>query len=181
MKISTLFGLSSLFLAFLLFQTQEVYSQTETAKSAGKIPFAKLLKENSYEIEITNGRLTGSGRDFLLKATEQTQFFAIGEPHNNGDVPKFTSALFGLLNRERGFNYLALEQDPIMAKTVSQTQNDDKQAFVVSTVRKYPNGFTFITNQELTMIAEAAKIANGKGNAIWGIDQVFGAIHGLEK
>lgn len=169
-----------IFFAFL-FQRVDVYSQTKSTNSNQKISLEDLLKQNSYELKITGGILSGDGKDFLIKAAERTQFFTIAEPHNAKEVPEITTLIFKLLHEKYGYNYLALEQDPIMGKMVSAPTAVGKRDFMVSLARKYPNAFTFITDQELEMIAEAGKISDGKGNKIWGIDQVFGVVHALEK
>src|SRR6202022_3191370 len=47
--------------------------------------------------------------------------------------------------------------------------------------RRYPNAFTFDTDQEIEMIAEAGAVSGTKANPIWGLDQVFGALHVLDR
>jgi hypothetical protein len=89
--------------------------------------------------------------------------------------------LFQALHERRGFNYLALEQDPVVTQMVSAKSVVGKRDYVVSLANQYPNAFTFITDQELEMIAEAGSISQGKGNRIWGVDQAFGALHILNR
>ena len=89
--------------------------------------------------------------------------------------------LFKSLQRQHGFEYLALEQDPVMARTVSAPGVVGNLNAVISLARRYPNGFTFITDQELEMISSIGSVSNGKADRIWGLDQVFGAIHVLDR
>ena len=78
-----------------------------------------VLKANSYELTVADGKLSGAGFDFLMEASSNAQFFALGEPHNAKQVPEITSMLFKALHERRGFNYLALEQDPVVTQMVS--------------------------------------------------------------
>jgi hypothetical protein len=89
--------------------------------------------------------------------------------------------LFESLNKRYGFSYLALEQDPIMMELVSAPSVVGNRESVISFARKYPNGFTFITDQELEMVAKVGSISNANRDRIWGLDQVFGAIHVLDQ
>ena len=163
----------------LVFVSVPLRSQTGPASPAAKIE--DLLKANSYEITLANGSLSGPGFDFLMKATGRTQFFAIAEPHNSKEVPEVTSLLFKSLQRQHGFSYLALEQDPVMARMVSAPGVFGNREAVISLARRYPNGFTFITDQELEMISSIGSVSNGKADKIWGLDQVFGVIHVLDR
>ena len=164
---------------FLVFASVPLRSQTGPASPAAKIE--DLLKANSYEVTLSNGSLSGPGFDFLMKATGRTQFFAIAEPHNSKEVPEITSLLFKSLHRQHGFNYLALEQDPLMARMVSAPGVVGNREAVISLARRYPNGFTFITDQELEMISSLGSASTAKADRIWGLDQVFGAIHVLDR
>jgi len=158
-----------------------VLSQSVADTASQKIKIEDLLKANSYKIAMSEGYLSGSGLEFLLKATDKTQFFAIAEPHNAKEVPEITSSLFNSLKKHHGFNYLALEQDPVMARMVSAPVNVGNRDYLVSLARKYLNAFTFITDQELEMISQVGAVSRGRGNRIWGLDQVFGAIHVLDR
>lgn len=157
----------------LLFLSSRLFAQNETLES--------LFRANSYPLTVTNGRLSGSGMDFLMKASADAQFFALAEQHNAKEIPEITLMLFKSLHEKYGFNYLALEQDPVMSQMVSAKPVIGKRDYVISLANQYPNAFTFITDQELEMIAQAGSISNGKGNRIWGLDQAFGALHILNR
>ncbi|MEW6730872.1 MAG: hypothetical protein AB1489_06020 [Acidobacteriota bacterium] len=165
--------------SFLVLMLKPVFSQS--ANNPAQVKIEDLFKANRYNLVISNGSLSGSGLDFLIKAASTSQFFAIGEPHNTKDVPEITSLLFESLHKQYGFNYIALEQDPVMAQMVSAPSVVGKRDYVISLARQYPNAFIFITDQELEMISRTGVISNGKGNRIWGVDQVFGAIHVLDR
>lgn len=169
----------TIFYLFLPAQTLLLSQTPATAPQTDKLE--DLLRANSYEIRLSGGNLSGSGLDFLMKATDETQFFAVAEPHNSKEVPEITSALFKSLKVRHGFNYLALEQDPVMAQIVSDPSAVGNREYVISLARKYPNAFTFITDQELEMISQVGSVSTGKRNRIWGLDQVFGPIHTLDK
>lgn len=140
-----------------------------------------LLKQHAYPVKLENGKLSGKGAGFILQETEGVQFVVLGEQHNNREIPQLTSALFSLLNERRGFKFLALEQDPLTCRLISGSPLVGNEENIVGYARENPNSFTFITDQELEMIARAGRISDAHSNRIWGLDQVFGPIHGLQQ
>ncbi len=132
-----------------------------------------IILKHKYIIEANQKGLTGSGVQFLLNEAKNAQFVLIGENHNTKEIPEFTSSLFELLNKNYQFQYLALEQDPAMMRIVSNRNTN-----ISDLARKYPYGFTFITDQELTMVKKVRTISSAK-YPIWGCDQAFGASHSL--
>jgi len=142
---------------------------------------ARLLRENRYVVSVIDGRLSGPGKDFLMQASAHSQFFALGEEHNVKEVPEFTSMLFQALHDAYGYNYLALEQDPLMMSVVSRPPVRGDRAAALDLARKYPNGYTFNTDQEVNMIVSAGRMSAAKTDPIWGLDQMFGAQHALER
>lgn len=137
------------------------------------------FQHNSYPIELRDGQLTGVGAKFLEKASEPSQFVLIGEQHRSREIPLFTEALFALLQRRHGFNHLALEQDPLAAMIASGPARGDIRK-IARYARRYPDAFTFNTDQELDLIASAGR-ARGASEPVWGLDQTFGAIHVLDR
>ncbi len=141
----------------------------------------ELLRANARTLAEADGRLTGDGFDFLMKAAADAQFFGIGEEHNVRQIPEITARLFEALHRRHGFNYLALEQDPLACRQASAPAARGNLDAVVALAKKYPNAFTFDTDQELGMIARAGAVSAGKADPVWGLDQAFGALHVLEQ
>ncbi len=139
-----------------------------------------LLKANLYAIELKDGKLSGKGFDFLMREASDAQFIAMGEQHNNREIPEFTTALFSSLHQKLGFNYLALEQDTVTLRLMSGRDFVGKRQRLLDYASERPNAFTFATDQELAMIADAGEISSAKHRRVWGLDQVFGAVHGLE-
>jgi hypothetical protein len=149
--------------------------------SAAAPDLSQALHDNSYEIHLHEGELEGTGRAFLLKAVHGAQFVALGEEHNNVDIPPFTTALLHLLHEAEGFNYLALEQDPVMMQRVSDPAMRGDSRAINALAAQYLVGFTFDSDQELTMLAQAGALLSGKGRPIWGCDQAFGVTHVLNE
>jgi hypothetical protein len=133
-----------------------------------------IISKHKYTIELTQNGLSGDGIQFLLSEVKDAQFVLIGENHNTKEIPEFTSLLFEQLNKLYQFEYLALEQDPAMMKIIS-----DRTTNISDLARKYHNGFTFITDQELAMMQKVRSISKAK-NPIWGCDQSFGASHSID-
>lgn len=144
-------------------------------------PATDSLAQNTYEIGFENGRITGPGGDLLLRLGEQAQFVAIGEEHNNADIPPFVGALFRELHDKAGYNYLADEQDAVITRLVSQPPMRGSVAAIEAQARAEKHSFTFNSDEELRLIADIGRISTGKGRPVWGCEQVFGATHVLER
>jgi hypothetical protein len=146
---------------------QNVHAQSDV--------FDSVINANKYAIIYKDHKISGTGVDFILNQTQNSQFVLIGENHNTKEIPQFTNALFNILNRTYGFQYLALEQDPVMMKILSNGSKID----VNEEAKRFPYGFTFITDQELNMIGnviDSSKVIN----SVWGCDQSFGASQAVE-
>ena len=100
--------MKKLWLIALLFLFKQLHAQETLLDS--------LVKQFSYPVVFTEGRLSGPGADFILKKTKNAQFVNLGEEHNAKDIPVFTTALFTLLQKQYGFEFLALEQDPLTGR-----------------------------------------------------------------
>lgn len=159
-------------LALLLIAT--ILASTCGIARAATVDLLQALHENAYEIQLQSGDLAGAGQVFLLRAMHGAQFVALGEEHNNVDIPPFTAALFRRLQQSEGFQYLALEQDPLMMQRLSEPPIRGMRAAITSLARRYLMGFTFDSDQELAMLAQVGGLARGQGRPIWGCDQAFG-------
>lgn len=135
----------------------------------------RLIKLNKYIIEQDGNEFSGPGIDYILQQAKDVQFLGLAENHNTMQVPIFTSYLFKQLHNQHDFNYLALEQDPIMMKLLSSRKYN-----AVEMAKKYNHGFTFIADQEVDMIHEVVNISKSP-NSIWGCDQSSGVSHVLDE
>lgn len=167
--ISKTFTVNLKLLILLMFTSVNCRSQSN------QISLDSVLISNRYFMEIDeNQRFSGPGWTFLQSNFKGKNIIGIAENHNTKEIPVFTTEVFKWLNLNEGFDYLALEQDPIMMRLISNGSLD-----VQGLAKKYPYGFTFITDQELEMIEQARKISSAE-NAIWGCDQTFGVSHVLD-
>lgn len=140
-----------------------------------------VIQKNRYVVQISNGRLAGPGASFLQKATQDCQFVALGESHNKHDIPIFTTALFSLLQEGNGFQYLALEQDPLRSLSVSRPRYKGRKDSAVSLAKQFPFSYTMTSDQEIEMIANVSRLSKGNGRPIWGCDQAFAVTHYLKE
>src|SRR5262249_36016150 len=136
-----------------------------------------LLKANAYPFRIADGRLSGSGAALLEARTEGVQFVAFGEEHNRRAVHKLAGALFHLLRDRRGFQYVALEEDPFVGEMLSTAARSGGLPSVLVLAKRYPNAFHMYTEEEFAFIADAGKTSTAPTIPIWGLNQVFGATH----
>lgn len=90
-------------------------------------------------------------------------------------------ALFRMLQGRYGFQFLALEQDQISCQLVSRRPVRGNRDSVASLARRYPHAFTFMSDQELSMLADVGTVSHATANPVWGCDQAFGATHILDR
>ncbi|MGH7459783.1 MAG: hypothetical protein ACREMA_01985 [Longimicrobiales bacterium] len=140
-----------------------------------------LLQANRYAITLQNGRLAGPGAEFLAREVRGTQFVLLGEPHNNRDVPAFTTALFRMLAEQQNYNYFAIESGSAMVTPLGLPPRAGNIDSVRAYVRRYPNGLQFASDQELDMIATIGGLSKARSTRVWGVDQEFGGLHALER
>lgn len=141
----------------------------------------KTIAENQYSIKAENGKLVGPGMDFLMKATDNAQFFALGEAHFNMEIPQIATMLFQGLQERHGFNYLAIESGTAVIDMLNEQPYRGDVVKTQDFAHRYPYGLTFDSDQEAQMIADVIRISKGKGHPAWGLDQEFGAVPVLDR
>jgi len=142
---------------------------------------AQAMHENSYTLSLQDGKLSGPGMDFLAQRTEKAQFVLFGEEHFVKEFPEFLTALFTYLHAQHGFNYLALESDPVSAEAASRPPLRGNLEAIGRYAARYPNAFTFPSDQELAMFAAVGRMSSGRTDPVWGLDQSFGVLHALDR
>jgi hypothetical protein len=140
-----------------------------------------LIAANSMMLRFEDGTLQGPGAEFILARAAESQFVALGEEHNTRDIPEFTTALFRVLQKRHGFRFLALEQDPVTMRWLSGRPLRGRREFLVVISRRYPHAFTFVSDEELAMLAQIGAISRTPARPVWGCDQAFGATHILDR
>ena len=139
-----------------------------------------LATENRYALTLDGTSISGPAADFILRAAAPSQFVTIGEEHNVAEVAQFSAALFRVLHERYGFNHFADEQDVWMCAAVSRPPLRGDFDRIAALQRKYPNAFTFQGREEMAMLADIGRVSTAKSDPIWGLDQLFGALHVLE-
>lgn len=157
----------------LLFITANVFAQGNIIDS--------VIQNNRYILKIENGKLAGSGTGFLTQTAGNCQFIVLGEEHNTYEIPIFTTALFSLLQQTNGFQYLALEQDPVRSRIISQQGYRGNRDSAFSLIKQFPFSYSFATDQEVEMMAYVSGLSKGRGRPVWGCDQSFGVVHVLRE
>ena len=141
----------------------------------------ELLQQNTYQIALEDGELTGPGATLILDNAAGTQFVALGEEHYNFYIPDITTALFTALHERYGYQFLMTEQDPVMMETFSRPPVRGDLQKVKALATEYPMGVTFNSDQELKMLADLGRISTTGGDVIWGCDQASGVTHTLDQ
>lgn len=140
-----------------------------------------LVAANARPLSLDRGRLEGAGAEWLLAEAARAQFLALGEEHNVAEIPALVTALLTDVETRGGYRYVALEQDPIAMRAASVAPMRGRLDSLVAYARRYQHAFTFMSDQELAMVADVGRAANGRGNPVWGLDQSFGVTHALDR
>jgi hypothetical protein len=141
---------------------------------------AQLLQENSRGFSFGPSGLEGEGAEFLKQATASSQFVLVGESHNDEQTPVLAGALLKMLNREHGFDYLAVEQDPLAMEAVSGPLAGNLDAIVAHALR-YPTHFEYVGDSDLRLLAAAGADPGLGRPAVWGLEQALGPARYLEE
>lgn len=139
------------------------------------------LAGHVQEIALAEGELVGPGRERLAAAFADARFVLLAEEHNNADIPALTVALFTMLQRERGFQYFATEQDPLALQRLSREPLRGRPDAAVELARRYPQALPFVSDQELQMLGAIAALSEARHEPLWGVEQAYGASHYLER
>jgi hypothetical protein len=138
-----------------------------------------LRRQHTHEFSHDGRTLAGPGAALLREQTAGAQFVLLGEVHMDREVPRFAGALFNLLHRHHGFSHLVVEQDPLaMEEAMQRPLRGDVQALGAH-ARRYPGLFEFDSDSDLALIAQVGLQVSGP-DAIWGVEQVTGAVRHLE-
>ena len=175
--------LSLLFAAAAL-SSAAAQAQTPAPAPAAPSPdMAAFVERHSRPLTLEGERISGPGADFLLAEAANAQFILLAEyvSHIDHAVPLFMGALFSALHDRHGFNYVAVEQDPFGMQLASTDPVRGNLQRIAEAVRRYPYAFTFETDEEMRMFAQAGRVSTGGWRPLWGVDQAFGAAMPLEE
>lgn len=139
---------------------------------AGDSLIIETIREHTYKVSFSEGRLTGDGAELLEGALQNHQFVLVGEMHGIREVGEFSEGLFKM-GKKHGFKYFALETDPWIAKKLEQLANQPMDS-LAAFERKFPLSIPFYGNQSDFSFLESIVHENkGPGRKIWGLDQTF--------
>lgn len=152
------------------------------ARAAGPSDSTRaLIAAATFPFSIENGRPSLAGGERLVAEARDVQFVMVAEEHNDLQTPALVVALFRALQEAHGFDYLALEQDPLGMEMMSREPRRGDLTRLGQWARSYPRQVTFATDAEMEMIAQAGQISEGRWLPVWGADQAFGATVYLEE
>jgi hypothetical protein len=140
----------------------------------------QLLAQHTSAFSIENERLTGDGATLLRQATSDAQFVLVGEAHYDHLTPIFANALFSLLKENHGFDYLAVEQDPVAIEDALARDKRGNEGRIGDLARRYPSLFEYASDEDIHLLAAVGQ-SERDGPAIWGLEQATGATRYLEE
>ncbi len=161
-----------LFYLFFLFLGSSINSIAQEHDSLDS-----LIIKHSYYFEIKENRITGSGKFFLEKELQSSQFFMIGELHGNEQTPLFLSSFLPLA-KGNGYEYLGLEIGPYSNEILrSILQHENGKDSLARFYKYYDPIVSPATNpipffdvlDEVEMLEKAYEL----GFETWGLDQEF--------
>lgn len=156
-----------------------LHAQAPTARDTAYMD--SVFRAHRYPIALESGQLAGAGARFLLDASRDAQFFVIGESHYVAQIPPFAEALFSRLNRERGYNYYAVEFGPVITAMLSASHIRGDTARTFALARKYPHAFQFWDDEEIDAFARISRQSTARSEPLWGLDNEWGALHALDR
>lgn len=160
---------SGLFLLLLAGGT--TLSQSPSNADASSALVAR-LQASTYPLTLDDGALSGPGRDFLLRAAGQSQFFLVGEEHGIAENPLVAAAL---LRELKSYRYFAAEIGSLTATRLESAAKRQPVPDVLAAFnRRYPFSLPFFNwIEEGALMATAIDRPGGRGPRLWGLDQEF--------
>lgn len=144
--------------------------------------FDSLLRKNTHYLHYEGKNLAGNGLNFILQKTRNAQFVNICEEHSAYELPGLTSSLFEVLQKNYDFRYLALEQDPLRLKKLSeQGRSKGNLDSSMAILKRYPSSFTFRSDQDVAMLTNVASVSKATHDPLWGCDPASGISHYLRE
>jgi hypothetical protein len=162
-------------------QASQDEGQQATKMAASDRLVMDLLSRYQYRLEERDGRLAGPGHDFLRREAERAQFVAFAEEHYCKQIPRVVSMTLAALRDAHGFGYLAIESDPVSAAAACAPELRGNLDRIAAYARQYPYAFTFASDQEIEMIAEAGRLSSSASDPVWGLDQGYGLAHAIDR
>lgn len=135
---------------------------------------ADILAANHYPLNLVDGRLHGTGIEFLAREAGAHSFFLVGEEHGIGDILDFTTALFYLI-QPAGYRAYVSEIGPHSAAHVNRLLGAaNPLAAFRAYYARYPFSIPFAWfEEEIRLLRAVAAVDPGAPAAVLGIDQEF--------
>src|SRR5690349_2534062 len=161
-------------LAFLLLPARH-FAAAQQPTSPPQLDLDSIVRANSHQLRAASGDNNDQGWSFLMHEIGDAQIVAVAEEHNVQEIPHFLTTLFARLHNGLGFNYVADEQDPYALRLISSLARRTTEDSIKAQARRWPTALKFTTDEEIQMLYTVARMSTGRGNALWGVDQAFGA------
>ncbi|MGB0522274.1 MAG: hypothetical protein ACPGJS_04910 [Flammeovirgaceae bacterium] len=127
-------------------------------------------------IQVDENTWKGAGKEFLINAAKNSQFFLIGEDHGLAELPLFTTFMVNALaNTAGGYGYFATETGPITAsylQKMAKSKNADQQFAKLNQTIPWAVPFYFY-QEEVEILKAMMKLRKDDEPRIWGLDQEF--------
>lgn len=132
------------------------------------------LSDVRSNLRLEGEHLEGPGAQVLARAIADVQFVAIGEDHGMSEVPRFVSAVCGMLGPS-GFRTMAVEAGPIVTSQLQRWVHvEDGRTQLKEFLNRFPWSIAFYDmREEYDALATCAAKLGGHQFRLWGLDQEF--------
>lgn len=163
-------GVVTLLTVWALTGQVSLAGEAEPADTDWSIAITATAADNRYAMQYDGRNFSGPAWDRLLHDGRQAQFFLIGEEHGIAENPKLAAQLFSSL-AESGYNRLAIEISPSMARVLDDTLRDGGVDAVRELYDK-PGGEPafFGMAEEVELLAAVRASVPADQAAFWGAD-----------
>ena len=174
MKMKWLAGVAMLMLttpgAALLAQTPSVEEQY----AADQKRFADMMAQAVHPVSVTDGKLSGSGGDWLAALVRDADILKIGETHGTGTIAETAGAIVAALPDDRPLVY-AQEIGPSAALKMEPMLRGPEAALnAYMTDPRAAISYPFLSlREEVAFARQVLARAKPGTQALWGLDQEF--------
>jgi hypothetical protein len=152
-----------------------VIGQAQTGPSSERLK--NYLRQNQKEVTIVDGRLGGTGGDWLRTETASARFMFFGEAHSVAEVPRFLTALWPDLARA-GYQHVALEAGQWLGNRLDRyVRFNDRGAlasFYAAVLPRRPDvTVPPASREDIRFIEALSRAPRARLPVVWGLDHEF--------
>lgn len=138
--------------------------------------FRSLLRDHAYALTVDDDGIGGPGAQWLVERAGRSRFVLLGESHMTSQIPRIARGIWQSIH-PLGYEHAAIETSPWAADLIeTRLRSGDENAYTdyVSDGNRWTIPF-YTTVEETEFLRSVIGKSEGRGPALWGLDQVFNA------